>query len=80
MKLSLLAVLIALGASAEAQSTYGRPILLRNVGIDQKMGAELPLDIPFTGDQGRPVTLREYTGKPLFMPVSVRPGLERRRA
>lgn len=67
LSLSVLAVLLAFTAAAEAQSTFGRPALLRNVGIDQKMGAQLPLDIPFTDDQGRAVTLREYTGKPIVL-------------
>jgi protein SCO1/2 len=67
--LTVLAIAFATGLAArvEAQTTYGRPALLRNVGIDQKMGAQLPLDVPFTDDQGRAVTLREYTGKPIVL-------------
>ena len=33
----------------------------------RKMGAQLPLDVPFTDDQGRTVTLRDYTGKPMVL-------------
>jgi protein SCO1/2 len=67
--LTVLAIAFATGLAArvEAQTTYGRPALLRNVGIDQKMGAQLPLDVSFTDDQGRAVTLREYTGKPMVL-------------
>jgi protein SCO1/2 len=53
-------------ASLQAQ-TYGRPNYLKGVGITQKMGAQLPLDVPFTDEQGRSVTLREYTGKPMVL-------------
>src|SRR5262249_17368406 len=38
-----------------------------NVGIDQKMGAQVPLDIPFNDESGRPVTLRHYTGTPVIL-------------
>jgi protein SCO1 len=68
---SVFTILIVFAAGfatrVEAQTTYGRPALLRNVGINQKMGAQLPLDVPFTDDQGRAVTLREYTGKPIVL-------------
>ena len=33
--------------------TAWKPAALRNVGIDQKMGAQVPLDLPFT-DESRP--------------------------
>jgi protein SCO1/2 len=51
----------------DAQTAFGRPTLLRNVGIDQRMGAQLPLDLAFQDDQDRPVTLRRYTGKPIVL-------------
>lgn len=43
----------------DAQAT-GLPPALLNVGIDQKMGAELPLDATFRDEAGRTVQLREY--------------------
>ena len=62
-----LAAVLSVAAPLNAQATFGRPALLRKVGINQKMGAQLPLDVPFTDDHGRAVTLREYTGKPFVL-------------
>jgi protein SCO1/2 len=63
----LAAMLLCCAMAARAQATYGRPAILRNVGIDQKMGAQVPLDIPFTDEAGRPVTLQQYFGKPVIL-------------
>lgn len=65
--LSAFALFLASAALLRAQATFGRPLLLRHVGIEQKMGAQLPLDVPFTDDEGHPVTLRQYTGKPIVL-------------
>ena len=46
---------------------YGRPKLLQNVGIDQKMGARIPLDLKFADELGRPVTIGRYLGKPIIL-------------
>ena len=46
---------------------YASSPLLQNVGIDQKMGAQVPLDLPFTDESGRDVTLRQYFGKPVIL-------------
>ncbi len=51
---------------AQVQTAY-RPPILRAVGIEQKMGAQVPLDLPFTDDLGNPVTLRQYSGKPMIL-------------
>ena len=51
----------------EPTQLYTRSPLLRSVGIDQKMGAQVPLDLPFTDDAGRDVTLRQYFGKPVIL-------------
>ena len=69
MKRWLAAMGVALLAAPAmlAQPTYGRPALLRHVGIDQKPGAQLPLDAVFTDDAGHPVTLRSYAGKPMVL-------------
>jgi protein SCO1/2 len=37
--------------------------LLREVGIDQKPGAQVPLDVPFADENGQQVTLGNYLGK-----------------
>jgi protein SCO1/2 len=66
----LLAFLI-LSASAFAQmqnsQTAWKPEALKKVGIDQKMGVQVPLDVPFTDERGQPATLRQYLGKPVVL-------------
>src|SRR5262245_38172007 len=39
------------------------PALLMDVGIDQKLGTTIPLDLPFKDEQGRTVKLGDYFGK-----------------
>lgn len=36
------------------------PPILQKVGIDQKLGAQVPLDLPFQNAKGETVTLRQY--------------------
>lgn len=70
----LLAVLLACGGLVPAQ-IYGPPQaqvyapsrLLQKVGINQKMGAQIPLDLPFVDESGQDVTLRQYFGKPVIL-------------
>lgn len=67
MKHVLFAIaLLALPAFAQVQTGW-RPALLRRVGIDQKMGAQVPIGVPFADESGRPVTLRDYLGKPVIL-------------
>jgi protein SCO1/2 len=69
-----LTVLLACATLAPAQ-IYGPPQtqayapsrLLQKVGINQKMGAQIPLDLPFADESGRDVTLGEYFGKPVIL-------------
>jgi len=39
------------------------PPMLRNVGIEQRLHASLPLDLTFRDEAGEPVELREYFGR-----------------
>jgi protein SCO1/2 len=67
--IGLLALLAAIhpGPGA-ARATTERPAVLRDVGFDQRLGAQAPLDLPFRDDTGRTVTLREYVGdKPVLL-------------
>jgi protein SCO1/2 len=41
--------------------------LLKKVGIDQKMGAQVPLDLAFNDESGQLITLRRYFGKPVIL-------------
>jgi len=70
----LLAVFLAFAGLLPAQ-IYGPPQtqvyapsrLLQKVGINQKMGAQIPLDLPFVDESGQDVTLRQYFGKPVIL-------------
>jgi protein SCO1 len=45
-----------------------RPAILRNVGIDQKLNQQVPLDIPFQNENGNTVRLGDYFGqKPVIL-------------
>src|SRR3954468_6173525 len=61
------ALMALLFAAAARGQTYGRPTILVGAGIDQRMGAPIPLDTAFSDEQGRPVTLRQYFGKPVIL-------------
>ena len=62
-----IAVILAIFSQSVAAQTFGRPAIFQGVGIEQRMGAQVPLDAPFTDEQGRPVTLRAYAGKPVVL-------------
>jgi len=47
----------------EAPVADGRPAPLREVAIDQRLDASVPLDLPFRDESGAPVTLARYFGK-----------------
>ena len=72
--LAMLACLFA-GSSAHAQfddrpiqAAGVRPQLLRDVGLDQKLGSALPLDLTFRDEHGQSVALRQFFGqKPVVL-------------
>ena len=71
--------LLALGASAAfAQAApklqpgenvpNTQPAILQNVGLDQHLNQQIPLDLMFVDEEGRPVQLRQYFGsKPVIL-------------
>jgi protein SCO1/2 len=66
--------LVASAAPASAQfvdplqNIGQRPELLKQVGIDQKLNDEIPLDLKFRDEHGQPVTLAQYFGsKPVIL-------------
>jgi protein SCO1 len=67
----LLIALVALAflpAVARAQANPPPPSDLEGVGIDEHLGAELPLDAPFVDENGTPVKLGDYFGdKPVIL-------------
>jgi protein SCO1/2 len=45
-----------------------RPELLKDVGIDQRLNDQIPLDLTFRDEHGRPVQLRQFFGqKPVIL-------------
>jgi len=68
------AMLLACTRHASAQ-IYGPPQtqvyapsrVLQGVGISQKMGDQIPLDLPFVDESGRDVTLRQYFDRPVIL-------------
>jgi protein SCO1/2 len=69
MRRSKLAACIVVIASAAAfAQPFGRPRALQNVGIDQKLGAQLPMNLTFTDETGKAVRLGDYFhGKPVIL-------------
>jgi len=47
----------------EPSSTTGLPGALKEIGIDQKLNGQLPLDLVFRNEQGEQVKLGDYFGK-----------------
>ena len=55
---ALAAALVSAAALASAQPAQEKPTLLRDVGYDQRLGEQVPLDLVFRDESGRPVPLR----------------------
>jgi protein SCO1/2 len=60
-------MVLVLAAPALLAQTFGRPAVFQGVGIEQHMGAQIPLDATFADEQGQPVTLRKFAGKPVLL-------------
>lgn len=50
-----------------AQMPAPTPAILKNIGITQKMNAQVPVGVPFYDETGRTVTLGQYLGKPVIL-------------
>jgi len=63
----LLAAAVAAGAQAVPSGTgpaaQNMPPVLRNVGFEPRLNAQMPLDLPFRDEAGRSVQFRDYFGK-----------------
>lgn len=55
--------LLAGAHPVRAGESTTRPPLLRGVGIDQRLNEQVPLDLLFQDEEGRPVRLGDYFGK-----------------
>ena len=51
------------GLTEAGDPTFARPGLLSKIKIDQKIGSDIPLDLPFVDDHGNAVRLGDYFGK-----------------
>ena len=68
---TVLALSVLWSAPARAQGlapeavdpAAAKPGLLAQIGLDQRIGESIPLDLAFTDETGQPVTLRQYFGK-----------------
>src|SRR5438105_3151688 len=46
----------------------GKPPMLQNIGIDQRLNQQLPLNLEFRDENGQPVKLSQYFGrKPVIL-------------
>ena len=73
LALALVVVLPALAAAHEvAKEPYARDeAFLKDVGFDQKLGAQIPLGLTFKDETGRPVELGSYFGsKPVILALT----------
>lgn len=67
---ALLVVWLCLPPSAPATQLTEQEIL-RHIGVDEKPGTRIPLDLAFTDDKGRAVTLGNYfTGEPVILTLN----------
>jgi len=62
------ALLLMLSTAEKAAAQTVLPKALQNVGFDQRLNEQVPLDLPFKDDEGDRVTLRKYFGeKPVIL-------------
>ena len=54
-------------AATAASAAVDRPPQLRDVTFAQRLGEQVPLDVPFRDETGATVTLRAYAGKPVLL-------------
>ena len=66
--LSLIVLLLAAAAGPAYTADSQFPPELRNVGFDQRLNEQVPLDLEFTDDTGAVVKLGDYFGtKPILL-------------
>ncbi len=63
-----LASIVAITSSIAAAQPLGRPPALRNIGLDQHLDAQVPLDLTFKDEAGKQVHLAElFHGRPVVL-------------
>jgi protein SCO1/2 len=64
----LRAIILTLFLSLQVNAQSYTENLQQRIGLDQKLGDQLPLDLPFVDSDGNPVHLRDYFGdKPVIL-------------
>ncbi len=64
------APLTAQPAAQATTQTLAPTFQPEEVGIDEKLGATIPLDLEFKGEDGKPVTLRQLIDKPTILTLN----------
>jgi protein SCO1/2 len=59
-KLHVIVVALAIGVGIAAPTVAAPPNVLRDVGIDQRLDSQLPLELAFRDENGRAVKLSDY--------------------
>lgn len=69
LKYAVIFSVLLVAGQAEAQLNQGKPAVLEEVGIDEKLGDKVPLDASFTDSKGKTVTIGELMepGKPVLL-------------
>jgi protein SCO1/2 len=66
--LRVLVTIVVLGGAVRASGQTSSTDILKSVGIDQNLGAQLPMDAPFRDEAGRTVRLGEcFHGRPVLL-------------
>src|SRR5262249_12524745 len=63
--------IVALALAGHADAQTGQPAMMREVGLDQKLDAQVPLDARFRDEQGRIVALKTLLrGRPVILTLN----------
>ncbi len=66
--LMMIAFVTAATSVTQADPANGEPSVTRNVGFEQRLGEQIPLDLSFHDETGQTVQLRDYfNGKPVIL-------------
>jgi len=69
--LSMLLIALFCQAAAAAPVRLTEQEILQRIGVDEKPGVVIPLDLPFTDQHGKTVTLADYlTGEPVILTLN----------
>src|SRR5512146_1696074 len=66
----LFAVTLSWAIPARAQTTDYLRRELAGVGVDEKLGAPVPLDLELRDETGRTVSLRRWSGRPVLLSLN----------